>query len=208
MRQLVTRLREATRPQHERLEASVAILRPSADEHSYRRHLERLYGLLLPLERAIAAVPGLGELGLDFERRRKSGALAHDLEALGAGAQALSRLPRCGFLPELADVPAALGCLYVVEGSSLGGQVLYRELAPRMPRAMRVASRYLRFYGAETGERWRTFLDALAPYEDQRHDSAALVQAAQSTFAVFHSWLADARAGTGVAQPARGAQHG
>ncbi|HEY3499929.1 MAG TPA: biliverdin-producing heme oxygenase [Polyangiaceae bacterium] len=191
MRSLHGQLRAATASLHERLEASVPLLRPSAGEHTYRWYLARLYGVSVPLERAVGGVAGLDALGLDLGGRRKSGALASDLAALGLEARALAKLPRCGFLPELSDVPAALGCLYVMEGASLGGQVLHRELSCRMPEPMRVASRYLRFYGAETGARWRTFLAALASYDGDAEASAAAVHTARATFVVLQGWLAE-----------------
>ena len=50
------------------------------------------------------------------------------------------------------------GFAYVVEGSQLGGQVLYRQLAPRLaPHALR----YLQGDGAATGARWKLFVAQL-----------------------------------------------
>jgi len=62
----------------------------------------------------------------DYESRRKLPLLSQDLVALGASAEELDRLPRCQGLPACDEPAAAMGYLYVMEGATLGGQMLLR----------------------------------------------------------------------------------
>ena len=65
----------------------------------------------------------------------------------------------------------AWGVAYVIEGSRLGGQVLYRRLAePLAPHPLR----YLQGAGGQTGARWRAFLESLRA----ALDTPARIQAA------------------------------
>jgi heme oxygenase len=62
--------------------------------------------------------------------------------------------------PAPANRAEALGMLYVLEGSTLGGRLILRTLARRGIHDRRLA--FLDPHGAETGARWRGFLAVLA----------------------------------------------
>ena len=199
---LLDRLRERTGPWHRRLEAELPLFGPGSDERVYADYLAQLWGFHAPVERDLSLVPGLERAGLLLDRRWKCAALEADLEALGLTRAERARLPYCAASPRLSDVPSALGCLYVLEGATLGGQVVCRELGRRMPDVLARASRYLTIYGAETGARWREFTRVLAPFSDEPRAAAVLVDTACATFAALHRWLLerpsgvrDARAG-------------
>ena len=90
--------------------------------------------------------------------------------------------------------PAVLGCLYVIEGATLGGRELSRLLSPMLDALGLVAPEGRRFflaYGAAQGPMWRRFCDVLdtaaatiAPAG--RRDMEA---AARSTFLIMEDWL-------------------
>jgi heme oxygenase len=52
--------------------------------------------------------------------------LLDDLQALGC-TPSLERLPMCAQLPVIDSSAACLGVLYVLEGATLGGQILRRK---------------------------------------------------------------------------------
>ncbi len=188
---LLERLRERTGPWHRRLEAELSLLTPGSDEHVYARYLGKLWGFHAPIEQALSLVTGLERTGLSVERRVKCPALVADLVALGLTRVELTRLPRCGFAPQPTDVPSALGCMYVLEGATLGGQVVCRELRRRMPRVLERASSYFTIYGAETGARWREFTRVLGERPGDAREEAAVVEAACVTFQGLHRWLVE-----------------
>jgi heme oxygenase len=183
------RLRARTSALHERVERTVLRLGLTSNEAGYRRYLEKLFRFHAPLEPELHAVAGLAELGLDLGERSKCEALLGDLGALGVGPRDLGPTTWCEHTPRILDVPGALGCLYVLEGATLGGQVLFRTLAEREPEVMRVASRYLRGYGAGTGQRWRAFLEALGTLADDERACLAAEESACTTFVELERWL-------------------
>ncbi|NWE37249.1 biliverdin-producing heme oxygenase, partial [Pseudomonas gingeri] len=115
--------------------------------------------------------------------------LLTDLHALGLDDPAVAALPRCTSLPPL-DTPAAcLGALYVLEGATLGGQILRREMAQRLGLDADNGGAFLNVYGAETGRRWKDFLDYLSRVPLDAHAKLRAVNAARSTFSCFEQWL-------------------
>ncbi|MEY2933988.1 MAG: hypothetical protein RL033_4737 [Pseudomonadota bacterium] len=185
----LARLRAETRALHEQIEGVVPILQSGADDATYRWYLQKLLGFHRPLEPALFATPGLAELGILRVERAKQPWLERDLQALGLRAEQVQALPDCRPVPVLHGLPGALGCAYVLEGATLGAQLIVRELSPRLPGVMKQASAYLRCYGTETGMRWRGFSAALERGAVGETERAVLVASARDTFQSLHRWL-------------------
>lgn len=183
------RLRAETRVLHEQIEGVVPILQPGADASTYRWYLQKLLGFHRPLEPALFATPGLEALGIRRQEREKLPWLERDLQALGLSAAAIQALPDCQPSPVLHGLPGALGCSYVLEGATLGAQLIYRELSARLPEVMATACAYLRCYGAQTGARWRSFIGALEQGATEESARRALVASACDTFQCLQRWL-------------------
>lgn len=120
--------------------------------------------------------------------RRRLPMLQADLMALGMAEEEIQGLPRCEAAAELcASTPAALGSMYVMEGSTLGGQLIGRALgeADWLPEG---GLAYFNPYGKRTGEMWReyrSFAEAAAPAE--AHEAVAT--GAVRTFDLLTDWL-------------------
>lgn len=124
---------------------------------------------------------------LDWDRRRKVPLLEADLDVLGVDRAALPGLPRCPHVPAVHTTAEALGTLYVVEGSTLGGRVLRDRLrdAPLPPGCFH----FLSSYGPQTGRRWRSYrVVTLAWVGDDPVRADAVVAAARGVFAALVSW--------------------
>ena len=176
---LLLRLRDETRALHAEVEALVPMLAPSLQLDVYREFLAALWGVHRPLEEQLGGVDGLRDAVPDLEQRFKSEALAADLAALGIDAEQLS-VTRDG--PALDSIARALGCMYVLEGSTLGGQHIHRHLRVVLPVAASEASRFLTCYGAATGRMWNSFREHVERIESDL-DADASVDAALRTFA-------------------------
>ncbi|ODT87645.1 biliverdin-producing heme oxygenase [Phenylobacterium sp. SCN 70-31] len=173
------RLRDATRADHDRLEHRVDILRRIAEPQARRRLVEGFYGLHRDAETAMA--PWLADLpDLDFAARRRSAVLAGDLAAADGRAPDVEPV-------ELAGRPEALGLMYVLEGSTLGGQVIRREAA-RTGVTM-TGLGFLDPYGAETGPRWRAFLAVVDAWAAGEDDIVSLIAGARRGFALAEARL-------------------
>ncbi len=117
----MTKLKEATRDQHDEMEKTVAIMDRMFSLEDYKKLLEKFCRFYSAIEPRIAAVD-LETLGFDFDKRRKTDLLENDLKSLGVNGE--HNTAEWTDLPTV-DLPAqAFGCLYVLEGATLGGQVI------------------------------------------------------------------------------------
>jgi heme oxygenase len=129
-----------------------------------------------------------GALG-DYETRRKLPLLTEDLITLGYDPVAVHSLPLCEALPDCGDSAAAFGCLYVMEGATLGGRVILPLVERQLDCSATRGATFLASYGGQVEEMWRRFcaaLDASCRVADRRERAAA---AAVSTFVALERWL-------------------
>ncbi|WP_047285401.1 biliverdin-producing heme oxygenase [Pseudomonas protegens] len=185
---LLQDLRAGTATLHVALEKRLPFFSEHLDAAWYQRLIQAYFGFYQPLEAALHD-SGLIPAGYDPEQRRKTPALAGDLQALGLAPERIDALPRCHHLPALASPGACLGALYVLEGATLGGQILRREMAQRLDLHGGNGGAFLDVYGAATGRRWKDFLDYLGRMPEDASARQQVVRAAQSTFACFEHWL-------------------
>lgn len=179
------RLRSETRPAHDALDQALDLIDRPIDLPGYARLLARFHGFHQVAEPALeAALPA----GLT-EGRSKLTALRHDLLACGLDDHDVTALPRIVGLPPLVGRPEAMGALYVVEGSTLGGRLIGRHMQ-RNPAIPAEACHYFNVYGEQTGERWRTVCEALELVSDPATNDRA-VATADTMFARLQHWLAD-----------------
>lgn len=184
---LLDALRSETNQLHVGLEKRLPFFSPVLTPAYYLRLIQAYHGFYRPLEAALLA-SGLMPAELAAPERVKTPALLQDLRALGMTDQAIDELAQCRQLPLIDSPGACLGVLYVLEGATLGGQILRREIHKRLGLDEHTGAAFLNVYGSATGMRWKAFLACLdsAP-ADVATDATVL--AAQSTFACFEHWL-------------------
>lgn len=179
---LLERLRSETAAQHQELEATVDIKRRLADRESYRQLLARFYGFYAPLELRLSRSSAADIVTRG--RLEKARWLAEDLVQLGV--PDASQLPQCVSLPAVDTWPRALGTMYVLEGSTLGGRHISALLNAGTPGEL--PQRFFNSYGSEVGGMWRSFCavldDVTLPGEQ---DAAA--ENARATFESMRHWL-------------------
>ena len=184
---ILTRLKTETRAAHDRIEAAMDLDRRIGSREGYRNLLIRFYGFHRAWEEAAAEKAPERSF---FERRRKTQLLARDLETLGLESEDIMRLPQCRPLMPLPAPEAVLGSMYVVEGSTLGGAIIARELERRHGLTAETGCAYFRSYGRDISAMWKSFgavlLEASSPEADD-----LIVESAQKTFDVMHDWLCE-----------------
>ena len=151
-------MRAKLRPYHDSIEQSLDLTRAGVDRRRYLRFLEKSYGFIAACEQRLdigAAPPSLG-----IERRLKAPLLRSNLRALGCSAPAIDRIAFCEQLPHVEHWPAALGYFYVIEGSTLGGQLLARHFRERLG-AGDEALAFLLGYRHDTGLMWKEMVGVL-----------------------------------------------
>jgi len=188
MPSILSRLRAETRAEHDAIEADLDLTGDGLACNAYRRILERFYGFYAPLEPAIWAVGGWADRGLDPDARQKVPLLEADLRTLGD--DALTALPLCNDLPLLVTPADCFGCLYVLEGSTLGGQLISRQIQCVLGFTPESGGRFFYGYGDKTGEMWQNFRSAVTGFVVSPTDQDAAVAAAKDTFQKLHRWTA------------------
>ncbi|MET0542470.1 MAG: biliverdin-producing heme oxygenase [Variovorax sp.] len=148
-------LRQATAELHAVVDRMMPLARPAPSLSDYRSHLDLLLSWTRTLPRHPAVVGRL-----DAQEAVLMADLAACERLSAADPQRRAAWPQRAGLAADGQVDAAYawGMAYVIEGSHLGGQVLYRALAePLAPHPLD----YLRGSGRDTGARWTAFLGEL-----------------------------------------------
>ena len=185
---ILQRLRRETHAQHEAVEANrfnQALGAGTVTAADAAWFLSKLFGFVLPLEEGINQLAPLLDPGWELANRRRAYLIPADLQDL-LGCSALP-LPLCPVRPPLATATQALGVLYVLEGSTLGGQVIARQLEKA---GLGAARRYFTAYGALTGPRWQATCRLLAAAATPENE-AEIVASATRTFHDLARWLGE-----------------
>lgn len=183
------RLRQETAGVHAALERELDLLGEDLTLARYRRVVEALFGFLAPLEspleRTVAAAPPPFALGGAVER------LERDLVALGTSHDMTATLPRCAYVPRFQGIEQAAGCLYVLEGAALGGQIIVPAVAARLGVGPANGAAYFAGTGPDTGSRWKQVLGWLDRTAQTGGRADEIVAAAIETFLALRRWMAD-----------------
>jgi heme oxygenase len=143
------------------------------------------YGFCHPLEDVM--MPLLSESVIaDLDGRRKSTALLQDMERLRGGE---IEVPLCDRLPALSSVGEALGALYVMEGSTLGGSIIANMIRKRVPELPEDSLHFFTGYGPETAARWAAFKQQTDAFATTSAAKEAVILGANKTFETFHQWI-------------------
>jgi len=177
MSSLFARLKSGTEPQHREIEALIDPMKNFCSLDAYKNHLLKTWTFYRPLEADLAAL-NWSPVGIEFEGRRKTALLEEDLRVLG-----FPYPPEQDIKSVLGrtNLDFAVGCLYVLEGATLGGQVISRHLA-KLGIGPENGGLFFNGYGARTGEMWKSFQISATHYCVTEDQIAEAVEGAISTF--------------------------
>lgn len=184
----IAELRAATWSSHQRLEKRLDIKARFTSPVAYRGHLVQMWGFCAGLEQKIAS-DAFGEALADYPHRRKLPLLTRDLGALGFDPLALQALPRCESLPDCTDTATAFGCVYVLEGATLGGRTLLPLVQKNMGLTAESGAAFLSSYGEAVTGMWQRFGAALDTWCESRGRRDRAAAAAVATFDSLDQWL-------------------
>jgi heme oxygenase len=181
-------LKRETADLHRRLEIDVGLLESELSLDRYRRVLECFLGFYAPVEAGLAHVASKGPApGLPL--RGRTALIESDLLSLGLSRRAIADLPRCDDLPPLSCPEELAGCLYVLEGACLGGQVIAPALHERLGVAKGSGASFFIGDGEGTPARWSLFLAWLDGLVRAGSATAEIVASARETFLAFARWV-------------------
>lgn len=161
-------LRLATADCHRRVD-TVFSAADLGELSSYADFLRAQAAALLPVEEALEDA-GAASLFADWPSRRRGALLVADLAGLGFAPPApVGR-------PWLATPAQAIGALYVLEGSRLGGALLKRSVPPHLPSE---------FLGGMCSASWQALLVLMDAMLDSSEKLAAAIETARRVFGLF-----------------------
>lgn len=175
---LSTNIKEATKAAHLNLEKKVIeklkAIRSNAD---YADFLKYFYTYFSQVEQAIA--PYITEQLLpDYKDRRNSSYLKNDIEELGSHTGETPSIT----LPVIENQLQALGALYVMEGSIMGGSIIIKMLEKG---GITKGISFFSGYGEATGQKWGVFVGTMNQQATTPEEEEIAIQAANEAFTCF-----------------------
>ncbi len=140
-------LRAGTRRAHAGVEAALPLLDPALTRGRYIRVVQAFHSFYAVLEPRIADAATSYATTLKLADRAKRPLLARDLAAL-----AVEPLPSREDvrMPDIRTPSHALGALYVIEGATLGGQIIRKHLRDRLGIEAATGAAFFTGYGEAT----------------------------------------------------------
>jgi heme oxygenase len=180
------RLRQGTADAHAELEQLLQLTSSELTLGGYVGLLRAFVPLYTALEGAIDAHRiALLQLGYNLEQRSKLPLLMRDLAALGQSPWAAPPVP-ASQLPSLHTTAQVIGCLYVLEGATLGGLIIGRHLERHMQLGPANGAAFFCGYGPATGSNWKAFCAILERVLDNAQTCDDAVETARVTFQLFN----------------------
>jgi heme oxygenase len=187
---LSTQLRVRTAPLHRQTENLLGLPGAIHSRDDYLTWLVRFFGLYGPLERLLTVFSDWEAFSFTFPSPSHGACLAGDLTALGVDPDELPRIAS-HLLPDLSSFAHAVGTLYVLEGATLGGRLILRDLETRLGASIAGATRFFGGRGEAVGPRWQNFRAALDRFGCRQPELRAdVVIGAERAFRAFLDWFA------------------
>lgn len=176
---ILAKLKESTRAQHEGVENTVDIMSQMFTLENYKTLLSKFYRFYAGLEAELEKFDW-SETGYDFEARRKLPKLVKDLENLGITAN--ENLSKWDELPDIDTYAKAFGSIYVIEGATLGGQIIKRHLKEHLGLTPENGGMFFNGYGERTGPMWKEFGQIITAFSADGSDDELIIESAKATF--------------------------
>ena len=178
-------LREQTRQAHTALEKIIVPHIKNATRESYAQLLRIFYGYYKPVEDLIDTYIDDQTIP-NYTDRRKAATILDDIKEM-TGDNAVPQL--CSHLPAITDVYRALGAMYVLEGSTLGGKIIGKMLTSNLQLTNDNGIKFFSGYGPGSDAMWASFITALNNYLASQQQQEEIAAAATDTFTSFKAWI-------------------
>jgi heme oxygenase (biliverdin-IX-beta and delta-forming) len=180
-------LKSETADLHLSIESVMPLLRADLTLAEYRSHLIKMLGFYTPLEARLSQyVQEFGD-GLSIARRFKTQWIHADLIALGESTIDLAESSKNAGISKISSLPKCVGILYVIEGATLGAQVIRRSLLNNL-NLDNTRMHFYNGYGSETLTMWQSLRSqAQNAVKDSEYSESGA--SARETFRLLLEWL-------------------
>lgn len=185
-------LRSKTAQSHQLIEQntmSQSLMSKGVSITQYAQYLKCMYGFLYGFEKMVFPLLKHNEL-LQIDERRKSQLIQSDLTQLNHTA-AQPYLNDELYSTQYSTAAAALGGMYVLEGSTFGGQIINRHLSKVLGDLVAGKTTYLTAYAGQTGSMWNVFLQLLCEAGATTANEDEIIDSAVNTFSLLNTCLSE-----------------
>jgi heme oxygenase len=172
------RLKAATNETHDRLDKSIIVQKPFESRDRYSLFVQVQYLFHREID-ALYSNPILDAMLPDLSGRRRFTLIERDLADLGMASPEAEEPP---VFATDANIPTALGWLYVAEGSNLGAAFLLKEAA-KLGLSETFGARHLAAAPEGRGLHWKTFTAALDALQLAEPEERRVIDGARAAFA-------------------------
>lgn len=176
-------LKEKTQDFHEEIER-VDLFKKITSEtillEEYISLIKKLYGFIYPCEQLIQSL----NCKYLISDREKTALLEKDMLAL----QITHETSTCTTIPSIKNHTEVMGYLYVMEGATLGGQIIKKILEKRFPFLIGKGTHYFSGYGQRTKIMWNEFCENLNLITAEEERKKA-IKTACLTYEYFQNWM-------------------
>lgn len=180
-------LKEKTQSQHTHVE-NTPLLKKITEKNitlaEYIQLLKKLYGYIYQCERTILSIKFCNLI----HGREKTDLLIKDLTDLQSMDQSIQIAQQNSDTPILSQKLDILGYLYVIEGSTLGGQVISKILSNLLDLSPKHGLHYFYGYGSHTKKKWDEICIQLNTISSEP-EMNAVITSANNTFETLSAWL-------------------
>jgi heme oxygenase len=187
---ILAQLKARTAHQHQATEDTVDLMREDYTLDEYRNLLTRFYGFYAPFEAKMRDAIAANGVEFNHHERLNTPKLVADLKALGLSEDEISAIETTGDLPNLGSKERIFGSLYVIEGSTLGGQVISRHLKSKFDLDTDKGAAFFSGYGKDTGKMWNEYREAVTNFAENGADREEIIAGANETFEKIGNALA------------------
>ena len=184
---ILDRLKHETARHHqtvEQLAQADTILNQTLSLTHYHRLILTHYHAHRLIEPQLPQIFGLEAERLQLPHRRRLAALQHDVTQLNLNCAPVCPVDLC-----LQTIPQALGAMYVMEGSTLGGAVIFKALKRNKQLNRAAPFHYYHLCGQNTRALWLNFCQSVIELTTPTDQADAIIIAAQNTFNVYRRLL-------------------
>jgi heme oxygenase len=177
-------IKNKTAASHKRLEnlkISRSLLDPEMKLTEYILYLDLMYDVQKSVEETVFPLVA-GKIP-DIEKRIKSNLILEDITYLN-----FNKIVHTPLFKEVEMSEAfAMGILYVMEGSTLGGRFILKNVTKFPELQSGRGTSYFNGYGESTGSYWKAFLEKLSEYEENYNKSDSIMEGAVYAFDTIYN---------------------
>lgn len=181
-------LKEHSRTNHDRIEKSIDLILIASAPDLYLKKLILFYGYYAALEPVLMTFnEDFNHIGIELTKRLKIKLLKSDLKFFGFVDDSINDLQVCQRVPLPQNIFEAMGVLYVLEGSTLGGQIISKQLVKANIINSGDGGNFFKSYGSDTLAMWNQYKETLNQLPADKN--IIILEKVKETFQTLEDWL-------------------